>query len=256
MQRRTRLAALSIALPVIFGQVGCALSPEAQDALVHATHGKQARGPGIIYVGPPAPTAEPSSTSAGPSTVPPPPSATMAPAHSEPYVFETFENGLELMSTAHFHEWGGFPVYYPYPYKVPARSYDDPWTRAYVGWPRTFRVSGGTGGGASGRSGSGGAASKTRPTTSAAASGAGPAPAVTYGHSSRPTYRGSPQQAESARGSTGYRSGADRASAGRQATSGRAYGRAGYRGTSRGYSGSRRGGARAFRPGRMGLREP
>ena len=238
-----RLTAAMTGALLVFGQAGCALTSEADSVKARSvTPGKPSPGavlvsdPAVLYADP-ANYVELNPTQSGA------PADDFVHGYSNTFIAEMpggYPAGL-FVSAAYF-EWGGYPVYYPYPTTYPSRGYQDQWAGGYGNWSSYndyYRGYGGYRG--SGRSGGGTAAA------SPAHSGPGPVSSkgydVTGGIASGRGGTSGANSAAQTRGSQGGEGSYNSGYGGNSKSSGRSY-RGGQRGMSQRGVGNSRGGAR------------
>lgn len=148
---------LTIALTgalVLSGQVGCALTPEA--ASVDAQSVTQVSGaalvthPAGIYADPAISSAYPTNYVEFHEAEPGALTDNFVPGYSNTFISETKDGyPAGLFVSADYYDWGGYPVYYPYPYTLVSRPFGYQRTgSAYGNWPRNYGSYGGYGSGA------------------------------------------------------------------------------------------------------------
>lgn len=139
---------------VLSGQVGCALTPEA--ASVDAQSVTPVSGaalvthPAGIYADPAISSAYPTNYVEFHGAEPGALADNFVPGYSNTFISET-KGGYPagLFVSADYYDWGGYPVYYPYPYTLVSRPFGYQRTgTAYGNWPRTYGSNGGYGSGA------------------------------------------------------------------------------------------------------------
>lgn len=201
-----RLTAICFGALLVSGQAGCALTPETGV-------GAQAGAPTATVVLTSVSTgfdADPSGSAANPTNFVEPrdtESSALAdgftPGYSNTFIAEMLdEYGLPVFAEADYHDWGGYPVYYPYPYATGPGSSVDPWSTGFGGGPRTggfyngYSRSAGATGQASG-SGRGIASSKGRRLAAGARSKAGNARAKRHVFAHRPADSGRQYRSDS-----------------------------------------------------------
>ena len=222
MRHSFRLTATLTGALFLSGQAGCALTPEAGDgdapSFVPVYSASLTTVPGLIYSVAAGPATWPANYVESHESGPGEAFGGGIPRYSNVFVAETkYGKPAGLFVSGHYHDWGGYPVYYPYPYTLISGpiayrpfGYYGNWRRdndAYRGY-----LSGGTAAGAPAHSGPGPVSSRGVDVTGGAASG-----------------RGSAQSRGSQRGGTAY----GRAYRGSGKSSG-----SGYRGGPRGMNGS------------------
>ena len=118
--------------------------------------------PGGIFANPASSGADDAASVEAHDTTPLTETLGYTPDGSRTYIWEEpAAVGAGLFSSADYYDWGGFPIYYPYPYAIGPSSYCNPWTGAYSngsppcggyggGRPATFGVSAGGAGVAAG----------------------------------------------------------------------------------------------------------
>ncbi len=127
---------------VLSGQVGCALTPEAASVeaqSVTAVSGAAlVTNPANIYADPASLSAYPANFVALHEADPAATAGNFVPGYSNTFISET-KGGYPagLFVSADYYDWGGYPIYYPYPYTIVSRPFDYQWTGAYGNWPRS-----------------------------------------------------------------------------------------------------------------------
>lgn len=128
---------------VVSGQLGCALTPEA--ASVDAQTATPASGtalatdPAGIYFDPASGSAYPTNFVAVHDTETSVSADGFVHGYSNMFVAETKDGSpAGLFVSADYYDWGGYPVYYPYPYTLVARAYGYPWPSSYRNWPSGY----------------------------------------------------------------------------------------------------------------------
>ena len=121
MHRFFRLIAISAGTLVLAGQLGCALTPGADGATDSSREAAlKYTGPGLAGDG-------------------------IFHQYSNTFVSETKDGQpAGLFVYADYHDWGGYPVYYPYPYTLPVFPYGYRWSGSYGYWPSTYGPYGGS----------------------------------------------------------------------------------------------------------------
>ena len=129
-----RLGALLLA-----GQAGCALAP-GSGSEHQATASMATAVPATAPTGfdaDPAGSAAPSNLVALHHAGSGAPTDSFSPGYSNTYIGETLgQYGLPVFAVADYYDWGGYPVYYPYPYVIGPGSSVDPWSNSYSSWSR------------------------------------------------------------------------------------------------------------------------
>ncbi len=128
---------------VLSGQVGCALTPET--ASVDAQSVTPASGAALV-TDPAGIYSDPASASAYPTNYVEVHEAETSvlgdgfvPGYSNTFVSETKDGyPAGLFVSADYYDWGGYPVYYPYPYTLVSRPYGYQWAGACGNWPRAY----------------------------------------------------------------------------------------------------------------------
>jgi|GEM_PF-3716601 len=128
---------------VLSGQLGCALTPET--ASVDAQTATPASGaalvsdPAEIYSDPASGSAYPTNFVQVHDTRASVSADGFVHGYSNTFVSETKDGyPAGLFVSADYHDWGGYPVYYPYPYTLVSRPYGYQWDGACGNWPRAY----------------------------------------------------------------------------------------------------------------------
>ena len=116
---------------LITGQAGCALAPKNGADNVATT----AMAATVPASAPAAFDANPAGLVASPQNfveMRDAESSAFVPGYSNTYIGETLGRyGLPVFAVADYYDWGGYPVYYPYPYVIGPGSSVDPWSSGY-----------------------------------------------------------------------------------------------------------------------------
>jgi len=153
MPRYPRVSALGSALLICLGQTGCAQTPAApgnsSQVATLAPEPAAGRASADLAESYAIPTSSPAYHTnyvevydATSNTV----THGHTPGYSNTYIYEELAAyGTGLFSSADYYDWGGYPVYYPYPYTIGSSSYYDPRIGTYGGASRSYGPYGGQG---------------------------------------------------------------------------------------------------------------
>jgi hypothetical protein len=229
MRHCSRLTATLTGALILSAQAGCALTPEAGGvdgpSFVPVYDASLTAAPAPIYPFAAGSAAWPANYVESHGSGPGAAVDEEIPRYSNTFVAETREGKpAGLFVSADYYDWGGYPIYYPYPYTLVSRPFGYKPTGSYGYWPRDYNNYDGYRSGATAAapptySDSGPVSSKGVDVTGGVASGSGGASGA-YG-------------AGQVRGSQGGDTGYSRGYRGSGKSSGR-----GYRGGRRGISGS------------------